>query len=84
MTKRIFMVKIEIEVELELDQSVIDAVDDEWRGIFYSDLKTEEDIAGHIATNLVRGFSLSHLDGWADQSDSNAIIVDEEWSTEVK
>jgi hypothetical protein len=62
---------------IELDQAVIDAVDDNWREMFY-DIHTPEEIAAHIAYNMViNNLKLSQLDGWADQPNSNAKIL--EW-----
>lgn len=62
---------------VELDQAVIDAVDDGWRKMFYP-LHTPEDIAEHIGRNMIlNGWQLSDLDGWADQPNENAAIV--EW-----
>lgn len=62
---------------IELDDAVIEAVDDEWRAMFYK-LRTPEQIAGHVGFNLIvnRG-RLSMLDGWADQPDGNACVL--EW-----
>jgi hypothetical protein len=60
---------------LELDDRVIDVVDDEWRSKLY-DLRTPEDIAEHIAYNLViNGIGLSRMDGWADQPNENARMI---------
>jgi hypothetical protein len=80
MAKRIFVVSFEAEAVIELDDAVIDAVDSEWRSVFYQ-LHTPEDIAEHIGFNLViNRAELSHLDGWADQSDENAFVLeDPEW-----
>lgn len=80
MSKRTFEIEITATVTIEVDDMVIDVVDDEWRSMFYG-LHTPEDIAEHIAYNLiVNRASLSQLDGWADQPDANAAIVDdEEW-----
>lgn len=62
---------------IELDDVVIEAVDDEWRSCFYK-LYTPEDIAKHIGFNLVvNRCLLSDLDGWADQPDGNARVL--EW-----
>lgn len=61
---------------IELDQSVIDAVDDNWREMLYP-LYTPEHIAVHIAYNMViNRLNLSQLDGWADQPNSNARILE--------
>ena len=61
--------------EIELDQKVIDAVTDEWRSVFYP-LYTPEDIAEHIAYNLIINRArLTRLDGWADLSDGMAVIT---------
>jgi hypothetical protein len=75
MAKRKFNVTICVDVEIELDDAVINAVDDEWRKSLY-DLKTPQDIANHIAYNMIiNNWKLSHLDGWADQPDDNAKIL---------
>ena len=61
---------------IELDQAVIDAVDDSWREMLYP-LYTPEDIARHIAYNMVvNRLELSDLDGWADQPASNARVLE--------
>jgi hypothetical protein len=60
---------------IELDEKVISVVDDIWRSQLY-DLHTPEEIAGHVAYNLANGSRLSQLDGWADQPDENAKILE--------
>lgn len=77
-----FELEIKIFAILTLDDRVIDAVDDEWRSHLY-DLKTPEKIAEHIAFNLLQGRSLSDLDGWADQPDSNANLSIDDMSFET-
>lgn len=65
---------------IDLHEKVIDVVDDQWRSMLY-DLHTPEEIAGHIAWNLiVNNATLTMLDGWADLSNDMAKIVDIEWS----
>jgi hypothetical protein len=72
MSTRTFTIHTSGEFELTLDEQVISVVDDEWRSQLYN-LHTPEDIAEHIAYNLIfNGGYLSDLDGWADQPDSNA------------
>lgn len=80
-----FDVELKTTVTIELDDAVIAAVDDEWRKQLY-DLKTPEQIACHIAYNLVvNSAKLSQLDGWADQPDENARIIDgPHWDTEIE
>jgi hypothetical protein len=79
MGKRKFYMTVTCELTLELDDQVIDVVDDQWRHDLY-DLRTPEEIAEMIGDNMIRNrASLSDLDGWADQPDSNAKILDEEW-----
>lgn len=63
---------------LVLDQRVIDAVDDEWRDMFY-DLPTPDDIAHHVGYNLMKGRRLSNMDGFADMPDEWARINYTEW-----
>lgn len=75
MGKRQFEVTFEGTARIELDDEVIKVVDDEWRSGLY-DLYTPEDIAEHIAYNLViNRRKLSCLDGWADQPDENASVL---------
>ena len=77
-----FTVVFEVTVEIELDEMVISVVDDEWRSMLYP-LYDDEDIAEHIAYNFARNNArLSQLDGWADQPDSNAKLISEEWELE--
>ena len=75
MGKQTFEVDVTTTVILELDDAVIEVVDDEWRKTLYN-LRTPLEIAKHIAYNMVvNDASLSRLDGWADQPDGNARIV---------
>lgn len=75
MTRR-FRITWVVTQEIDLEEEVIDTVDDEWREHLYP-LNTEEDIVAHIAGNFLDGNrSLSMLDGWADQPDSNARLID--------
>ena len=69
-----FRITYTVYADLQLDQHVIDAVDDEWRSSFYN-LHTPEDIAKHIGRNLIRNARLSMLDGWADQADTSASLA---------
>jgi len=60
---------------IELDQTVIDVVDDDWRASLYP-LYTPADIAEHIAYNLiVNNARLTELDGWANLSDDMARVI---------
>lgn len=77
MAKRRFVVNFEGYIEIELDDAVIDVVDDDWRDNLY-DLNTPEEIAAHIAYNFLRGAALSNLDGWADQPNSNAVVIEQD------
>jgi hypothetical protein len=75
MGKRTFYVEFVVNAKIELDDQVIDVVDDEWRSQLYN-LKTPEQIAEHIAYNMLAYDSnLASLDGWADQPNSNARII---------
>jgi Ser-tRNA(Ala) deacylase AlaX len=71
------------DITIELDEKVISVVDDEWRASMYN-LHTPEEIAAHIASNLVEGSRLSRLDGWADQPDENARIVENNINDELE
>lgn len=76
---RMFHVRIDGWATIELADEVIDVVDDEWRRYLYH-LDTPDEIASHVAYNLLvnRG-SLSQLDGWAEQPDENAKVVEVDW-----
>ena len=77
MSKRRFRIEFTGGAMIELDDAVMDTVTDEWRSVF-SNLHTVEDIAEYIGYNLViNNAHLSMLDGWADQPDDNAIVI--EW-----
>jgi len=76
MANRQFEITISGVATIELDDAVIDTVDDEWREYLY-DLYTPEEIAAHIGYNLVvNDARLSQLDGWCDQPDENASVVE--------
>lgn len=78
-----FKVKVQCYAEIEVDQSVIDSVTDEWRSNFYRDVETPQDVAEHIAFNMiVHGCQLSGIDGFADKPDSSAKLVVHEWDVE--
>lgn len=73
---------------IELDDAVIEAVDDEWRSVFYN-LHTPERVAAHVGFNLIVNHArLSMLDGWADQPDTNACVIEwpelEGWDIEAE
>lgn len=85
MAKRTFEVKLEKFITLELDDAVIDVTKtEEFKKQAYN-FQTVEEVAKHIGYNMViNGSSLSNLDGWADQPDSNAKIIDESpWEAEA-
>lgn len=61
--------------EIEVDDALLKSVDtDEWRDNFYH-LTTAEEVAAHLAYNLIRGASLASLDGFADQPEDAAEIT---------
>jgi hypothetical protein len=53
--------------KMEIDQRILDAVNDDWRKRFYK-LKTEQEVAEHIAFNWIvnRYKNIHDLVGWAD------------------
>ena len=73
--KHRFAIRLSCIARIEIDDSVVVVVDDEWRSQFYN-LHSIRDIAKHIGYNMIVNLaSLSQLDGWADQPDENAIFV---------
>lgn len=85
MAKRQFHISLNGEAVIELDDAVITAVTDKWRGKFYN-LHSSEDIAVHIGYNIfINGATLSLLDGFGDQPNSNVRVVEQiDWSVEAK
>jgi hypothetical protein len=64
-----------IYVEIEIDESLLtDVLTDEWQKNFYR-LITAADVAGHLAYNLIQDRRLSSLDGFADQPEGAARIL---------
>lgn len=62
--------------KIEIDDIVIDAVDDDWRTVFYPSLTSPQKIAEHIAYNLiVNDATLTRLDGFANLSDDMVKIL---------
>ena len=78
---RKFLMTIETDIEIELEDEVIDVVDDAWREELY-DLDGAEEIVEHVALNMVvNNCNLSQLDGWANQPDKNArITLNPDWT----
>lgn len=63
---------------IELEEEVINQIDDDWRENFYSSLITPNDIADHLAFNIiVNGATLSMLDGFANFPDDYAKIIND-------
>jgi hypothetical protein len=75
MGKRIFEIESNVTFRIELDDQVIDTVDKEWRNTFY-DLHDPKEIADMVGHCLLEGWSLSQMDGWGDQPDTNAKIIE--------
>lgn len=71
-----YTVEITFEVEMEIDPEVIAlALTEEWRSEFYQ-LANEADVLEMLAYNIaIKDRSLSHLDGWADREDSQAVVI---------
>ena len=61
---------VQFEAEIEIEQSVIDAaMTDEFASEFFT-MRRAEEVAEHLAWNMVRGNELSQLDGFADQPET--------------
>lgn len=66
---------VEFAVTIDVSQTVIDAVlTDEWRNTFYN-LHLPEQVAEHLAYNLMRDIKITSLDGFADQPEEAAVHV---------
>ena len=61
---------------IEIDDEVMLQVDDEWRTAFYSNINSKQDVAEHIAYNMiVNDATISRLDGFANFEDSCVMLV---------
>jgi len=70
------MFLVTMECSIAIEESVFPAVlTDEWRRVFYP-LRTPDEVAEHLAFNLVQGHPIEHLDGFADQAGDAAIVGD--------
>lgn len=68
------------EVEIEVEQALLDAVlTDEWRQTSYRDVTKPEDVAMILAYNMMQGATLAQLDGFADQPEGRAKVVEIHW-----
>ncbi len=65
-----------VSTTLKINPAVFEQVDDEWRSMFYN-LETPSEIVEHITYNLLRGVTLSQMDGFADLPDEYAVLVGE-------
>lgn len=72
--RRRFLVQIGVEIEVD-ERLLASVLTDEWRQNFYC-LTTPGDVAGHLAYNLIQDRRLSSLDGFADQPEGAARILD--------
>lgn len=72
--KRRFLVSSLVEITIE-ERLLTDVLTEGWRQNFYA-LTTAEDVAGHLAYNLIQGRQIGSLDGFADQPEDAARIVD--------
>lgn len=72
--RRRFLVPLEVEIEVD-DRLLADVLTDEWREQFYR-LADARDVAAHLAFNLVQDRRLGSLDGFADQPEERAKILD--------
>lgn len=82
MAKKKVEVSFVVTCTVEVDQDVIDeALSEEWQADFYT-FTDEQDVADHLAYNMLRGASLSTLDGFAQFHDDNAKLTDEHWEPE--
>lgn len=67
---------ISFDGSIDIEEEVIEAVNDEWRQHFYPSLKTPQDVAEHIAFNIIVNKSpLSMLEGFANWPDSHAKVI---------
>jgi len=70
------MFTVTLTARIAIEESVFPAVlTDEWRKHFYP-FHTPEDVAQHLALNLVQGRLMRELDGFADQPEDDVVVGD--------
>ena len=67
---------------IDINKKVFEQVDEEWKKTFYN-LESKEEIIEHVTTNLLRGFKLSQMEGFADLPDSYAKLMDVDYEKEM-
>ena len=73
--KRRYRVTVTTTAVLEIDDAIFEAVDDEWRSMFYN-LDTREEIGAHVGFNmLINDCKLTSIDGFANLDDKLVSIV---------
>jgi len=63
-----------VSTTVKINPVVFSQVDDEWRSMFYN-LDTPSKVIEHIAYNLLQGFKLSQIDGFANLPDEYAVLI---------
>lgn len=53
----------------------------DWQKDLYH-LPTAKDVANHVAYNMLRGWNLAQLDGFAHLDDSDAVLSEVEWDSD--
>lgn len=81
--KRVFEVIATIYASIEIDDVVFAQVTDEWQKRFYK-LRTRQEIAEHLAFNLLQDRSFTSLDGFADLPKDAARVPPESVHWEVE
>jgi hypothetical protein len=63
-----------VSTTVKINPVVFSHVDDEWRSMFYN-LVTPSEVIEHIAYNLLQGFKLSQMDGFANFPDEYDVLI---------
>jgi len=75
-------VRFHVTCTVEVDEEVLkEATSKEWASSFYK-FETEQAVAEHLAYNMLRGTSMSCLDGFAHWGDDKAKVTNESWDPE--
>jgi hypothetical protein len=77
-----FIVEMTVRAEISISETLLkDVLRDDWRKDFYQ-LMTPADVAEHLAYNLCKGRSLSFLDGFANQNETE-VRYDDDWTIDT-
>jgi hypothetical protein len=86
MGKRRYAITVTTRAEVEIDDAVFAAVDDDWRKHFHGYVRTADDVAEFVGGVMLRHnyFEANMIDGFANLPDGVVKIGKLEWEAEAE